>query len=358
MARTLLTALSDEALVSKLQTLVQKHNRTDAELIRAIGEVDHRRLYRDHACSSMFVYCTQRLGLSEDAAYRRIRVAREARKLPGILDHLEAGHIHLTGLSLLCPHLTRANANGLLRRARGKTKRQVQELVAALAPRADVPASIRKVPAPRRSQLVPEPVVASPTTEPKGGRQAPPSPQLVPEPVANAKSSDSGVLRLVPPSPVTVEPLSGQRYHIHFTAGAVLKKKLDQAMELSPVGTGLEAVIESAVSAYVDTLRNKRFGVAGRKRRPVKNPGSRYITKAIKREVFERDGGVCTFEDAQGHRCTERKGLEYDHIVPHARGGPGTVDNLRLRCRAHNQLHAEACFGAQRQRWATPPPPD
>ncbi len=41
-----------------------------------------------------------------------------------------------------------------------------------------------------------------------------------------------------------------------------------------------------------------------------------------------------------------RDGLEFDHIVPVARGGESTEDNLRLRCRAHNQLEAERTFGA------------
>jgi HNH endonuclease len=48
-----------------------------------------------------------------------------------------------------------------------------------------------------------------------------------------------------------------------------------------------------------------------------------------------------------GHRCEERKGLEFDHIEPVARGGKSTIDNLRLRCRAHNQLSAEQTYGRE-----------
>jgi hypothetical protein len=47
-----------------------------------------------------------------------------------------------------------------------------------------------------------------------------------------------------------------------------------------------------------------------------------------------------------GHRCDERKFLEYDHELPLARGGQTSIANLRLRCRAHNQLEAECVFGA------------
>ena len=37
--------------------------------------------------------------------------------------------------------------------------------------------------------------------------------------------------------------------------------------------------------------------------------------------------------------------LEFDHICELARGGETTVENLRLRCRAHNQCTAEQTFG-------------
>jgi hypothetical protein len=252
-----------------------------------------------------------------------------------MLEHLDKGRVHLTGLCLLCPHLTPANANERLGRAEGKTKRQIQELLAELAARPAVPTSVRKVPERKAAWLVPEPVVKGPASNPA---------QLVPEPVIPATAAPP--LRLAPPKPARVEPLSRDSYHIHVTVSRRVKEKLDQALELSPMGTDLESVLESAVDAWVETLVQKRFGVPGRKQRSSNNPGSRYIAKAIKRNVFERDGWQCTFVDQKGRRCDERRGLEFDHIVPYARGGESTAENLRLRCRGHNLLHKEACFGA------------
>jgi hypothetical protein len=63
--------------------------------------------------------------------------------------------------------------------------------------------------------------------------------------------------------------------------------------------------------------------------------------------VFARDGGQCTFLDRQGHRCPSRAFLELDHVESRALGGDDDVDNLRVRCRAHNQLHAEEVFGRE-----------
>jgi hypothetical protein len=41
-----------------------------------------------------------------------------------------------------------------------------------------------------------------------------------------------------------------------------------------------------------------------------------------------------------------QRGLEFDHVREVARGGDASVENIRLRCRAHNQYTAECTFGA------------
>jgi hypothetical protein len=66
----------------------------------------------------------------------------------------------------------------------------------------------------------------------------------------------------------------------------------------------------------------------------------------VRAAVWERDRGECTFVSEDGHRCGSRQRLEFDHAVPVARGGQATVENIRLRCRTHNQLEAERVFGA------------
>jgi 5-methylcytosine-specific restriction endonuclease McrA len=71
----------------------------------------------------------------------------------------------------------------------------------------------------------------------------------------------------------------------------------------------------------------------------------RYIRAGVRRAVWERDDGRCTYVEATGQRCRECGALEFDHVEPHARGGPPTVQNLRLRCRVHNALTAEQDFG-------------
>src|SRR5215468_22924 len=105
-------------------------------------EVERRRLYLEQACSSLYTYCRERLGYTEDAALKRARVARLALRLPRVLDELRNGAIHLTGLFLLDRYLNEENAEALLAQARGTSRRELEKILATRFPRPDVPSRI------------------------------------------------------------------------------------------------------------------------------------------------------------------------------------------------------------------------
>jgi hypothetical protein len=100
----------------------------------------------------------------------------------------------------------------------------------------------------------------------------------------------------------------------------------------------LPHVFRLALEALVVQLERRRLATSG--------AGARRISGRVKREVSARDGGQCTFVSESGHHCEARANLELDHIEPVARGGKSVASNLRLRCRAHNQLAADEAFGA------------
>ena len=99
---------------------------------------------------------------------------------------------------------------------------------------------------------------------------------------------------------------------------------------------------------YVAKLRKQKFAATDTPRPGcARSEDSRHIPAEVKRAVWQRDGGQCTYTSDTGHRCEERSGLEYDHIVPYALGGEATAGNIRLLCPAHNQLEAERTYGIE-----------
>jgi 5-methylcytosine-specific restriction endonuclease McrA len=70
------------------------------------------------------------------------------------------------------------------------------------------------------------------------------------------------------------------------------------------------------------------------------------VPAAIKRAVWARDGGRCSWPLDSGGVCGSTHRLELDHMVPWARDGEPTVANLRVVCHQHNTLAARLQFGA------------
>jgi hypothetical protein len=147
-------------------------------------------------------------------------------------------------------------------------------------------------------------------------------------------------------------PVAPDRFLLQLTIGRDTQGKLRHAQELLghrlPSGD-MAQVLDRALDALIEKLEKTKFAATARPRRsanqrPSANP--RHIPARVKRAVWERDGGQCTFVGEAGRRCAARKLLEFDHIEEVARGGQASVTGIRLRCRAHNQYGAECAFGA------------
>jgi 5-methylcytosine-specific restriction endonuclease McrA len=108
-------------------------------------------------------------------------------------------------------------------------------------------------------------------------------------------------------------------------------------------------VLNMGLQALKPVLEKRKFGATSRPRltQSLRNSNPRHIPAHVKREVWTRDGGQCTFVSSSGHRCEARRHLEFEHELEVARGGQATVTNIRLRSRAHNQLAAEQTYGAE-----------
>ncbi len=355
---TAVQSLSSSQLLSATRELVQKDRGTEADLLEHLGEIDERRLYLDGPFPSMFAFCVGEYGFSEDVAYQRIAVARAARRLPAILEAIRSGRVHMTGLRLLAPHLNTENVAAVLAEARGKSTRQIEELVARLSPQPRVPTVIRKVPAPMAPEKPPPALFGSGGTA--VSHDSSPATVWGPAP-ASAAVSPGDKRRAV------IQPLAEETFKFQFTASRACRDKLRQAQDLlrhrvpdGDVGT----IVERALEVLIERVTKERFAEARKPRKTATegeaSSGSRHIPSAIKRAVFERDGSRCTFTDERGRRCGETGGLEFDHLDGFARTHLHDADRIRLLCRSHNQYTAERMYGRdfmQRARTSRDPPP-
>ena len=143
-----LAGLSDSRLMASLHAVRADSRRLLAKLLVHLVEVEERRLDAKAACPSLYDFCIRRLGMSDGEACRRIAAARLVKRFPSLLARIESGALNLTNLDLLKGQFTQENVETLAAAATGKTKRDVQELVARLAPKPDVPAAITELPSP------------------------------------------------------------------------------------------------------------------------------------------------------------------------------------------------------------------
>ena len=445
-----LQRLDDHNLLRSLKRYIATSNRLNALVLAHLAEVDARGAYRQWACDTLAAYCVYELRLSEDEAQRRCRAARVARQFPVLFEMLADGSIHLTGIVLLAPYLTPENHREVLARARYRRKREIELLIAELAPARDVPALIQPLAAgagarvPRSDwaalaeshagwvrQLVPGDGPAHAPSAPddwrdevleglRAGESAPPASPATParQAVDAADGASAPARREVGPHAPTAgvaahEPArsSQTRYRVQFTADQAYVDLLEQARALLwhrlPSGD-LAELQRLALEALVDKLVLRKYGAgarsavaeqrassaaagsgsdgapaveapaspvaadgrsvvtettsvigpeAAKSARPPVEPfdtthsaparctNSRHVPAAMRSAVWLRDEARCTFVDARGVRCRATTALELHHERPFARGGPSTAENIRLRCRAHNDLAAEQDFG-------------
>jgi hypothetical protein len=309
-----LREMGDGELVDRLRRLVADERVVTAAVLAHLAEVEARQLYLPAACSSMHVYCTRVLGFSEHAAFKRIRVARAGRRFPVLLEAIAAGNLHVSGAMVIAPHLKEENVEELVREASGKSRAEIEVLVARRAPRSDV--------APRI-----EPVAAQ---------------------------GELGTGGQVAPGRVTttrIEPLAPERFEVRVTVSGATRDKLERARALMrhqvPSGDVAE-VLDRALDALLVKIEKQKFGKAERPRVARKSGSRRYVPRAVRREVIARDGERCAFVSEDGRRCEETGFLEMDHVTAVALGGDGaSAGRVRILCRAHNQYEAARQLGQE-----------
>jgi energy-coupling factor transporter ATP-binding protein EcfA2 len=306
---------SDSSVLAGLARVVRQGHAITAALLGHILEIEHRQLYRNMGYDSMRAFLIVEHHFSEDAAERRLQAAHAVRRHPELLERVADGRLHLTAVGMLSAHLDDPNAAELIEAATHRTRSQIHALL-----------------------LARKPVAIAAGVQPEMALSAGvPAPAQVGNEPALAQVEGEPALAQVPS-----ERLS--KIAIRESTRQKLRRAHDLVTGAVPFGDH-DRVIAQALDEFIARREKRKFATTAKPRispRPSSSP--RTIPAEVRRAVYQRDGGQCTYVGPTGHRC-ESRAVQFDHVVPIAQGGTSTVANVRLLCGPHNQLVAEQAFG-------------
>jgi 5-methylcytosine-specific restriction endonuclease McrA len=340
--------LSDDALTGRLLEISKAERGMLVECLRCLIEVQQRRTALAQGHPSLFSYCTEVLRYSKASAYRRTTAARLLARFPVVGDYLADGRLNLTNLVELREVLDEEHLVEILNRAVGRTEDQVKGLAAELRPQAAPADVLRRRPTQRNcssssgpgvtAAAAPAPALATPSAAAsRAPAPSPPAPAPAPPPVLPAVTRPA----------VRLEPIAREQHVLRVTVGTAFVRDLEAVRAaLShkwPAG-GLEEVLHECLRVTLETIERRRRGAGKRKVSKAPPVGSPYVPAAVRDQVWRRDEGRCAFVGG-GRRCDSRHRVQMHHLDPRAKGGEATVENLSLRCQAHNLYAAEQDYG-------------
>ncbi len=273
-----LNSLRNEELLAALSLLVSRENDALSDLLAHLAELDERRLYLVLGFPSLFAYCTEALGFCKSAAGRRIAAARVCRHYPDVYARVARGELKLSVLCALGPHLARESAAELFEACQNKSFEQVEELLATRFPKPNVRELIRRYPP--RHVLTPDvgsglveskvaPTAATPVAT-KVRAEFASLPNGAPNPPVPDTRLEGVPSRVMRGERGKVEPLSTDRFGVHFTADAELRQLIEQARSLArhrlEMNT-LPSLMKLVFQCFVRHEEQRRFALHVKPRR-------------------------------------------------------------------------------------------
>jgi hypothetical protein len=249
-----------------------RFKKAEAELVEILGEIDRSRTYRELGYPSLFQYCVQALGLSENVSVAFIIVARKARQIPALQTALNEGVLSVSKAKKIAPVLSRDNQEEWIARAIHLNTRALEQEVVKVEPREATPERIR--------------------------------------------------------------PVSENRLEVRLGISAELREKLERVQDLESQRRRKAASLEETLEALLEVYLEVKDPIRRAERILKKLP----VTGTINHVVALRDGRRCTFHDARGVRCSNRRWIDVHHLRPRCEGGGDTADNLVTLCASHHRM--------------------
>ena len=320
-------------LLAGLQILVSQERTLSLKVISFLREIRFRSLHLEMGYPSLFTFCIVELKYSEAAAYYRLNTLDIVDELPEVKQAIESGELSMTTLSMVqsaCKakkRKTKIKVNSedkmiLLEKVKGKSKKQTEAILH----------------------------------------------QHFPELQTAAK-------------PETEKKLSDDLTGVFFNADPELIKKFKEIKDLtahqnpSPSYQELFHMMSDFMLERIDPVRKAQRITRRQERRAertslektpdheggllqpaevqhkVQNPPetpSRHCSAQTERAVWVRAQSRCEHVDNKtGHRCSETRRLQLDHITPYAISYDSSENNIQLVCTAHNLYRAAQWFGQE-----------
>jgi 5-methylcytosine-specific restriction endonuclease McrA len=317
----------------RLAELLRGERAGAAGFLVALAEFDREQVWVRLGYPSLYSYLNRVLGLSNAAAYYRKVAAELIQRFPEVVEPLRDGRLCITSVIELARVMSDANRAEVLPRFFHLSKREARAVAVEILPAAVIP----------RREVV---TGVESDTSAAARRNLPADPgssaALHPGEVGSTHPAGGS-----PASSMSSEPLDGELCRLHVTVSKKLLAKLDRARagqsHAKPRASAGD-VIEAALDLLLEA-QAKRRGATTRPQAHPRPSGPDHVPVAVRRAVWERDGGRCRWPLEGGGTCGSTLRVELDHVVPRARGGASTVDNCRLLCRDHNDLAARLAFG-------------
>ncbi len=326
-------------LTARLSDLLRRERTAMCEFLVALAEFDRRKLWVELGHPNLFSFLRRDLGLSAGAAHYRKVAAELMQRFPQVEAAIRDGKLCLSSIVELGKVLTAENAAEVLPRFFGLSSREAALVAVEIRPARTIP----------EREVITAADTATSAREVRGSIEPQASSDATPFRASEAVRAAS----TVPPETATtsaqktVEPLDAGRVRLHLTVSRKFLEKLQRtrdALSHSHAGASIEEVLDACLDLALKQ-HAKRRGLVKHPRKPVRAAGSTAIPAAVKRDVWRRANGRCEWPLDRGGVCGSTRKLEFAHVVPRARGGPPTRENLKLHCRAHNVIAARRDYG-------------
>ena len=312
--------LSDYQLHETNIDLAEKQRRITLDQLSHLNETESRRLYSKFNCASLFAYCVQELKMDDGTAGRYVSAARLLVELPEVEERILKGTTQMTSVAQAGVFFRREKKQGqvfeleekrlILEKLDTKTTREVDRILISESSNPEIHFKEKFT---LKSDKMTEAMLQfdNETMEDLNRLR-----EIWSHAMPHAKFADL-IKHAVRSEVLREDPLEKAKRSVARAAKAESRKSADET---------------SATPAPESTPALER-------------------NAAVKRNVWLRDRGECTFVDPRtGEFCGSRHFVEEDHIVPKAVGGEYSAENIRLRCRAHNQRHAMSSYGFEKMR--------